>query len=162
MRLKTFDSKNIKTGADIATLTISSPEFEPDGFIPPRYTCDGLNISPPLIIDHIPDGAESLVLIMDDPDAPVRPWVHWLAWNIPVTGHLKEDCTLKEQGINDFREHKYDGPCPPYGTHPYHFKIYALDKRLRLPARTFKTELERAVAGHVIAYGELIGWYSRK
>lgn len=99
---------------------------------------------------------------MDDPDAPIRPWVHWLAWNMPVMHHIKEDTPFKEQGINDFRENRYGGPCPPYGVHRYFFKVYALDVQLTLTQRTDKKDLERAMNGHVLAYGELIGKYMRR
>lgn len=163
MKIKTFDTRRRKTGLDIASLHVSSPVFEPGEFIPPRYTCDGVNISPPLHIDHIPAGTKYLAIIVDDPDAPIRPWVHWLAWNIPVTQRIKEDCLLKEQGTNDFRDQKYGGPCPPYGTHRYFFKVYALDRRLHLPAgTTTRIELERAIEGRVLGYGELMGRYSRR
>jgi Raf kinase inhibitor-like YbhB/YbcL family protein len=162
MKLKAFDKKMVRTGLDIVSLEVSSSEFELNGFIPSRFTCDGLNVNPPLAIDHIPAGTSSLALIVDDPDAPIRSWVHWLAWNIPVTQHIKEDCSLKEQGMNDFRENRYCGPCPPYGTHRYFFKVYALDVRLQLPAKTTKTELERAMQGHVVGYGELVGRYKRR
>ncbi len=84
---------------------------------------------------------------MDDPDAPIRAWVHWLAWNIPVGTHIREAITLKEQGINDFRENKYGGPHPPYGIHRYYFKVYALDAPLTLPAEAGKNELEKAMQG---------------
>jgi Raf kinase inhibitor-like YbhB/YbcL family protein len=99
---------------------------------------------------------------MDDPDAPIRPWVHWLAWNMPVISHIKEDTQFKEQGINDFRENRYGGPCPPVGVHRYFFKVYALDIQLNLSPGTDKKELERAMDGHVLAYGELVGKYIRR
>src|ERR1700754_2319557 len=98
------------TFRDVIALHISSPEFEPNGFIPSRFTCDGANVNPPLDIVDIPAVTKSLALIMDDPDAPIRPWVHWLAWNMPVAHHIKEDTVFKEQGINDFRENRYAGP----------------------------------------------------
>jgi len=161
MKISTFDTRR-KTGLDIVPMHISSPEFNYNDYIPSRFTCDGINISPPLDIDHLPTGTKCLAIIVDDPDAPIRPWVHWLAWNIPATQHIKEDCLLKEQGINDFRDHKYGGPCPPYGTHRYFFKVYALDRRLDLPARSSKNELEKAMTGHVIGFGELMGRYRRK
>src|ERR1044072_5269217 len=149
MKFTTADISARQTFRDIASLYISSPEFETNGFIPPRYTCDGPIITPPIDFYDFPATTKSLALIADDPDAPIRSWVHWLAWNIPVTAHIKEDISLKEQGLNDFRENKYCGPCPPYGTHRYFFKVYALDKRLQLPAKTSKTELEKAMQGHV-------------
>lgn len=147
---------------DYSQLTISSSAFMHDGMIPVQYTCDGENISPPLDIDHIPEEAECLVLIVDDPDAPAGDWVHWLVWNIPVTHHIRENEMHGIEGINDFKQHHYGGPCPPSGTHRYFFKVYALDALLRLPADTGKQELEKAMSEHVIAFGELVGTYSRK
>jgi Raf kinase inhibitor-like YbhB/YbcL family protein len=150
------------TFREIDHLHVSSPAFDDNGFIPSRFTCDGANVNPPLEITDIPAGAQSLALIVDDPDAPVRPWVHWLAWNLPVTSHINEDTPLKEQGINDFRENKYGGPCPPYGVHRYFFKVYALNTLLTLNEFADKKALERAMNGHVLAYGELVGLYMRK
>jgi Raf kinase inhibitor-like YbhB/YbcL family protein len=115
-----------------------------------------------LDIVDIPAVTKSLALIMEDPDAPIRPWVHWLAWNMPVAHHIKEDTLFKEQGINDFRENRYGGPCPPYGVHRYFFKVYALDVQLTLPPRTDRKDLERAINGHILAYGELVGMYMRR
>jgi Raf kinase inhibitor-like YbhB/YbcL family protein len=158
----TTGTTNRSTFRDIDTLHVSSPAFEANGFIPPRFTADGANVNPPLDIANIPSRAQSLVLIMDDPDAPVRPWVHWLAWNLPVMPHIKEDALLKDQGLNDFRENRYGGPCPPYGVHRYYFKVYALNTLLTLNAFADKKELERAMNGHVLAYGELVGKYMRK
>ena len=151
-----------QTFRDIVALHLSSPEFEINGFIPSRFTCDGANVNPPLDIYDIPPVAKSLALIVDDPDAPIRPWVHWVAWNIPVGTHIKEDTLLKEQGINDFRENRYDGPCPPYGIHRYCFKVYALDAPLKLTPQGGKNELEKAMQGHVLGYGELVGRYKRR
>lgn len=150
------------TFRDIGHLHVSSAAFEDNGFIPSRFTADGANVNPPLDITDVPPGTQSLALIMDDPDAPVRPWVHWLAWNLPVTPHINEDTPLKDQGINDFRENNYGGPCPPYGVHRYYFKVYALNTLLTLNTFAGKKELERAMNGHVLAYGELVGLYMRK
>jgi len=162
MKFTTADTSARQTFRDIATLHISSPEFETNGFIPPRFTCDGANVNPPIDIYDIPPTAKSLALIMDDPDAPIRAWVHWLAWNIPVGAHIKEDTLLKEQGINDFRENKYGGPCPPYGIHRYYFKVYALDVSLTLSPDTNRNRLEKAMEGHIVGYGELVGRYKRR
>jgi Raf kinase inhibitor-like YbhB/YbcL family protein len=162
MKFTSSDISARQTFRDIHPLHISSPEFDADGFIPSRFTCDGANVNPPLDIADIPPAAKSLALILDDPDAPIRAWVHWLAWNIPVGPHIKEDSLLREQGVNDFRQNKYGGPCPPYGIHRYFFKVYALDTELALPPETSKVELERAMQGHVVAYGELVGRYKRR
>lgn len=162
MKFTSADISGRQTFQNIAALHISSPEFETDGFIPPRFTCDGANVNPPIDIYDIPANAKSLALIMDDPDAPIRAWVHWLAWNIPVATHIKEDTQLKEQGVNDFRENKYGGPCPPYGVHRYQFKVYALDTPLTLSHAANRNELEKAMEGHVLGYGELVGRYKRR
>jgi Raf kinase inhibitor-like YbhB/YbcL family protein len=162
MKFTTADISARKTFRNIAALHISSPAFDTDGFIPPRFTCDGANVNPPIDIYDIPVTAQSLALIMDDPDAPIRAWVHWLAWNIPVGSHIKENTLLKEQGVNDFRENKYGGPCPPYGIHRYYFKVYALDAPLQLSPDASRNELEKAMEGHVLGYGELMGRYKRR
>ncbi|WP_018612208.1 YbhB/YbcL family Raf kinase inhibitor-like protein [Segetibacter koreensis] len=146
---------------DFKLLKITSDEFIDNDFIPAKYTCDGLNISPPLNIEHIPEEAKSLAIIVDDPDAPSGTWVHWVMWNVPVTHHIKENESHGTEGLNDFKQNRYGGPCPPSGTHRYFFKIYALDTILDLPANTKKLELEKAMSEHIIAFGELVGLYKR-
>ena len=141
---------------DFIKLSISSPAFKENGFIPAEYTCDGANINPPLYIEGIPKEAQCLALIVDDPDAPMGIWVHWVVWNIPATHHLKEKTVHGTQGMNDFRKHTYGGPCPPSGTHRYFFKVYALDELLVLPATANKQQLERAMSNHILAFCELI------
>jgi hypothetical protein len=96
-----------------SNLPISSQAVGQDGFILSQYTCSGANISPPLDIAGIPKAAKSLAIIVDDPDAPHANWVHWVAWNIPVVRHIREARQMEEQGVNDFRQSRYDGPCPP-------------------------------------------------
>ena len=152
----------VKVKVNFKLMKISSTAFKEGGMIPAKCTCDGLNISPPLDIEHIPVEAKSLVLIVDDPDAPVGTWVHWIAWNIPVTHHIKENELHGTEGINDFQQHNYGGPCPPSGTHRYFFKVYALDAILDLPATTKKIQLEKAMSENIIAFGELIGLYKRQ
>lgn len=143
-------------------LKISSSAFNNGGSIPERYTCDGINVNPPLEIEGIPAGTKSLAIIVDDPDAPSHTWVHWVAWNLPVTRHINEKSITLEQGMNDFEENTYKGPCPPVGTHRYFFKIYALDTLLHLPAKTTKTGLQQAMQQHITGFGELMGRYKRK
>lgn len=140
---------------------VSSAAFKDNGFIPPRYTCDGKDVNPALNFDHIPGDAQSLAIIVDDPDAPAGTWVHWVIWNIPVTHHLKEGHAAGTQGINDFNKHIYCGPCPPKGTHRYFFKVYALDCKLEIPGSSPKADLEKAMAGHILGVGELIGLYKK-
>ena len=142
-------------------LKISSTAFAGGELIPSKYTCDGVNINPPLDIEGIPAGVQSLALIVDDPDASMGTWVHWVTWNISVAPHIAENHIPGEEGINDFRKQHYGGPCPPGGTHRYFFKVYALDSTLKLPATANKAQLENAMRGRVIGYGELMGRYKR-
>jgi Raf kinase inhibitor-like YbhB/YbcL family protein len=152
----------IEKAIDYKLLKISSAAFNDGEMIPSQYTCDGKNINPPLDIKNIPEETKSLAIIMDDPDAPIGTWVHWLVWNIPVTHHIKENAEFNYEGLNDFQQHHYGGPCPPSGTHRYFFKLYALDALLDLPPETKKIPLEKAMSEHIIAFGELIGLYKRK
>ncbi len=151
-------------------MDLKSSAFEAGGMIPPTYTCDGSDLSPPLSWSAVPAKAKSLALIADDPDAPRGTWVHWVAWNIPATVHdLPEGVPKRDtlpngmkQGTTDFRSIGYGGPCPPSGTHRYFFKLYALDATLNLLPSTTKKDLETAMQGHVLAQSELMGKYARK
>jgi len=143
-------------------LRITSASFDMNQLIPARYTCAGNNINPPIEIDCIPEKAHSLALIVDDPDAPGKTWVHWLVWNIPITHHIKENSVPGEQGLNDFKQIAWGGPCPPSGTHRYFFKVYALDSLLELTSKATKKDLEHAMNEHILAYGELVGLYKKK
>lgn len=146
---------------DYRALNITSPAFKAGGNIPTHFTCDGKDVNPPLEILHIPQEAKSLVLIVEDPDAPGGIWLHWLVWNIPVTHHIKESDIPGDQGVNDFGRNDYGGPCPPTGTHRYFFKIYALDDLLDLPGGSHRKEVEKAMQDHILAYGEVMGVYKR-
>jgi hypothetical protein len=158
-------------GAPPMGFTLSSPAFRAGGGIPSRYTCEGEDISPPLVWSAPPPATKSLVLIVDDPDAPDpgRPqmtWVHWVLYNLPpVAGSLPEavtDAALPagvRQGLNDWKQASYGGPCPPIGRHRYFFKLYALDVVLPVAARLGKTQMETAFAGHVVGRSELIATY---
>lgn len=143
-------------------LTITSPAFKKKGFIPSKYTCDGDDVSPPLNIEGLPEGTKSLVLIVDDPDAPIGTWDHWIVWNIPPLEKIEENSVPGIEGVNDFRKHSYGGPCPPSGTHRYFFKVYALDTKLVLNPNSRKKNVERAMEGHMLAKGEIIGVYNRR
>jgi len=143
-------------------LTITSPAFESNKPIPSKYTCDGDDVNPPLNIKEIPEETKSLVLIVDDPDAPMGTWDHWIVWNIPPTNKIEENSVPGTEGINDFRKHSYGGPCPPSGTHRYFFKIYALDTKLDLDPNSRKKDAEKAMKDHILAKGELVGLYSRR
>jgi Raf kinase inhibitor-like YbhB/YbcL family protein len=154
--------KHIEKAVDYKRMDISSTAFKANEMIPAKYTCDGENINPPLTIQQIPEEAKCLAIIVDDPDAPIGTWVHWVVWNIPVTHHIKENEVHGTEGINDFQQHHYGGPCPPSGTHRYFFKVYALDALLNLPEKTKKLQLEKAMSEHIIGFGELIGLYKRQ
>lgn len=143
-------------------LTISSPAFTHKGNIPAQYTCDGTNISPVLQWSGAPAGTKSFALIVDDPDAPSKTYVHWVVFNIPATTtELAEGVRSVTCGTNDFGTKKYGGPCPPSGTHHYHFKLYALDSMLDVSVGATKEDLLDAMQGHVLAQTELIGLYAR-
>lgn len=149
----------------MATMKISSSAFSLNGSIPPKYTCDGADVNPPLTIENVPTDAKSLVLIMDDPDAPGGMWVHWVVWNIdPATKEIKENSVPSgaSQGMTDFRKQKYGGPCPPSGVHRYFFKLYALSSTLTLDPPSGKVAVEQAMKGSILAQTELIGLYTRK
>lgn len=143
-------------------MRITSPAFEENQMIPATYTCDSDNVNPPLEIHDVPDAAQSLALIMDDPDAPKGPFTHWLMWNIPphTTKIEENDWTPGcEQGFNDGGELGYFGPCPPVGIHHYHFKLYALNKRLDLKGEIKREELEREINNCLIEEAEFVGLY---
>ncbi len=150
-------------------IKIKSLAFEDGGMIPGKFTCDGLDVSPALEWESVPENAKTLAIICDDPDAPMGTWVHWVVFNIPADlGGLEEDVPADEvlptgaiQGKNDFRRIGYGGPCPPGGTHRYFFKIYALDTELDLSPGATKSQVLEAMEGHILAHGELMGRYSR-
>jgi Raf kinase inhibitor-like YbhB/YbcL family protein len=158
------------TGGGVMAFEIKSSAFAENGAIPSKYTCDGLDISPPLSWKDAPAGTKSFALISDDPDAPVGTWVHWVMWNIPAAAaSLKEGIDKSsslsdgtKQGISDFKRPGYGGPCPPGGTHRYFFKLYALDTTLDLPENTTKAQLEKAMKGHILGQTQIIGTYSRQ
>lgn len=146
-------------------LVLKSPAFKNKESIPSKYTCDGDNISPPLLIENVPDGAKSLALIVDDPDAPSKTWSHWVVWNINSNvKEIKENALPQagEEGITDFGRAGYGGPCPPSGEHRYMFKLYALDDMLDLPKNSRKEDVEAMMEGHVLAETALVGLYKRK
>ena len=151
----------------MTTLEVKSEAFEHEARIPARHTCDGEDVSPALSWSGAPEGTVSYALVMDDPDAPVGTWVHWVAWNIAEPG-LPEAVPAEaadglRQGQNSWERVGYGGPCPPSGTHRYFFRVYALDQELELdPATTGKAELLQAMEGHLLAKGELLGMYSRE
>jgi Raf kinase inhibitor-like YbhB/YbcL family protein len=153
-------------------MQISSPAFEAQQSIPELYTCDGRDVSPPLNWTGVPDKAKSLVLIVDDPDAPdpAAPrmtWVHWILYNLPVSATgLAEAINPKalpvgtSEGINDWKRTGYGGPCPPIGRHRYYFKLYAIDVLLPDLHKPTKSTLLQAIKGHVLAEAELMATYA--
>jgi Raf kinase inhibitor-like YbhB/YbcL family protein len=146
-------------------MKISSPAFQEGGAIPEKFSKNGQNVNPELQIGGAPAEAKSLALIVDDPDAPVGLFTHWLVWNIdPKTTKIGENSLPKGavQGTNDFPGQRYDGPQPPSGTHRYYFKIFALDRTLDLKPGAKRREVDAAMKGHVIGQGELMGKYSKK
>lgn len=146
---------------NIQSIKVFSSAFESNDTIPKKYTCNGENINPPLEFKGIPEEARSLVLILDDPDAPMKTFTHWIVWNIGPVAKIDEDSVPGIEGMNDFRKIGYGGPCPPSGTHRYFFRIYALDKELELKEGASRKELENEMIGHIIAEGELMGKSSK-
>jgi Raf kinase inhibitor-like YbhB/YbcL family protein len=160
------------TAKETMTMQITSPVFEQLGMIPAKYTCDAADLSPPLAWREIPQDAKSLVLIVDDPDAPDpaaprRTWVHWVLYDIPPTLSGLAECATDQlpsgvrEGMNDFRRTRYGGPCPPIGKHRYFFKLYALDKTLGPLQQADKAAVEHAMQGHVLMKAELVGLYQK-
>lgn len=151
-------------------LTVTSTAFNDGGMIPSKYTCDGDNISPAISWSGIPGGTKSIAMICEDPDAPAGTWVHWVVYNIPpdiqkIEEKIPSEKILKNgtlQGLTDFRKIGYGGPCPPSGVHRYYFKVYALDKTLDLEPGATKSQLVKAMEGHILAQGQLMGKYTRK
>ncbi len=170
---KGFQNPNTKKGDAKMTLTITSSVFSHNGDIPKRHTCDGEDISPALEWSGLPGGTKSVVLIVDDPDAPdpAAPrmtWVHWVLYNIPPEAPaLPEAVSPKDlpqgtkEGLNDWKRTGYGGPCPPIGRHRYFHKLYALDTVLPDLGRPTKGELQKAMEGHVLSKAELVGTYQR-
>jgi Raf kinase inhibitor-like YbhB/YbcL family protein len=149
----------------MSELSITSPAFPHKGMIPKKYTCDGDGGSPPLLIGNVPEKTMSLALIVDDPDAPMGTWVHWVVWNIGHgIGEIPENTVPLGalQGTNDFGKQRYGGPCPPSGTHRYFFKLYTLDLSLTLNAGATKAKVEEAMSGHLLGKTKLVGLYWRK
>jgi Raf kinase inhibitor-like YbhB/YbcL family protein len=148
----------------VAEFELSSSAFEHGEAIPLRHTCDGDDLSPPLSWSQPPAGTRSLVLIVDDPDAPGRTFTHWLASGLAADrAHLGEGDRPPSEGRNDFGESRYRGPCPPprHGPHRYFFRLHALDDDVELAPGYDRSDLERRLEGHVLAVAELVGTYER-
>ena len=145
----------------VEKMKLSSPDFADNEFIPKKFTCLGEDINPALIIESIPKEAKSLVLIVDDPDAPMGTWVHWAVFNIPVISKIDANSIPGEQAINSFGRENYGGPCPPFGIHRYFFKIYALDTELEPILIKDKVSLEEIMQTHILDSAELIGLFKK-
>lgn len=152
------------------SLTVTSSAFRANQTVPREHTCEGADRSPALAWSGAPAGTAAFAIVMDDPDAPRGTWVHWVLWNLPASEHalapgvppLERLENGASQGRNDFRRIGWGGPCPPPGpAHHYSFRVYALDAPLELAAGASKASLERAMQGHVLAQGELVGTYAR-
>lgn len=155
------------SGAGPSPFQLSSPAFAPGGSIPAIYTCDGQDRSPPLQWAGAPDGTKGSALLMDDPDAPGGTFTHWVLVNIPATRtDLPEGVRpgqIGTSGRNSFGRLGYGGPCPPSGTHRYFFTLHALDvPSLPLPEGAGRTDLERAMGGHIIGRAQVMGTYARR
>jgi Raf kinase inhibitor-like YbhB/YbcL family protein len=153
------------------SLEVKSNAFGNGQSIPAKYSCIGKNISPDLSWGDPPAGTQSFALIVDDPDAPMGTWVHWVLYNIPADKRsLSEDLPISGKNVdpnaiyfgrNSSGNTRYDGPCPPGGTHRYYFKLYALDSIINLLPGATKDELLKAMQGHILAQGELMGTFSK-
>jgi len=171
--LSLFTLSAFGTEEDKMTFTVTSTAFDHNSAIPKKYTCEADDISPPLSWSGAPDNTRSLVLIVDDPDAPDpkaprMTWVHWVVYNIPPQSKaLPEGATANSlpagaiQGTNDWNKAQYGGPCPPIGRHRYFFKLYALDTVLDGLHSPNKSQVEKTIKGHVVAHTELMGTYQK-
>jgi len=144
-------------------MQLTSSAFQHNSPIPSEFTCDGENINPPLSITDVPANAKSLVLIVDDPDAVVGVWDHWIVFNMPPSSKQIAQNTQPQGGAgkNSGSKNNYQGPCPPSGTHRYFFKLYALDATLNLPEGSTKKQVESAMQEHILVKSELVGMYNR-
>lgn len=163
-------SQSKQKGEKPMALQLTSTAFQDSSMIPSKYTCDSTNISPQLKWNGAPENTKSYALIADDPDAPGKTWVHWVMFNIPADTTSLEENYSKEahlpngaiNGMTDFGSNGYGGPCPPSGTHRYFFKIYALDTMLDLDSSATKPDVLKAMKGHILAEGQLMGKYQRQ
>ena len=157
-------TETTSTGETQMSIILTSTAFKEGETIPVEYTCSGQNTSPPLAWSVLPSGTQSLALIVDDPDAPAGTWVHWVLYNLPGTTNSLPAGVQKPgvEGQNSSRKMGYSGPCPPPGKpHRYFFKLYALDANLKLDPGANKADLEKAMQGHVLDQGQLMGTFSR-
>ena len=162
--ITTPDEQTETQETEVVSMKLTSPAFEHNAFIPEKFTCEGQDVNPELNIEDVPSAAQSLVLIMDDPDAPPKVWEHWTVFNIPPTTTKIPENSVPEgtQGMNDFKKVEWGGPCPPPGkVHHYNFKLYALDTTLDLDSSATKPDVEEAMQDHILEETVLIGTYER-
>lgn len=145
-----------------SSLRVRSIAFSEGGHIPPKYTCEGENVNPPLEISGIPEKTKTLALVVEDPDAPRGVYDHWVVWNIPPNETINENSVPGTIGRNSFGNTGYGGPCPPSGSHRYYFKVYALDDKINIPAGSDKQTLKDAMKNHVLASAELMAHYQKR
>lgn len=158
----TFSERLIKKSmANKDQLQVMSTVFSHNGHIPPQYTCEGSDLNPPIMVKNIPEATKTLALIMEDPDAPRGVFDHWIVWNIPPNEAIAEGSNPGINGTNSFGKSGYGGPCPPTGVHRYFFRVYALDGEIDLLAGAKKEDLLKAMEGHILASGELMGLYQK-
>lgn len=150
------------SGKNERRLRIQSGAFSQGGYIPPRYTCEGENVNPPIEVSDLPENTKSLALIVEDPDAPRGIYDHWIVWNIPPNEAIRENSRPGISGKNSFGNDGYGGPCPPSGSHRYFFKVYALDTDLSIEAGSDKRTLQEAMKDHILGSGELMGQYQKR
>jgi Raf kinase inhibitor-like YbhB/YbcL family protein len=143
-------------------MKIRCTAFRNDGSIPDKFSCNGDNINPRLLISEYPPQTKSFVLIVDDPDAPKGVFLHWLVYDIAVREMIEENSVPGKQGLNDFGNIRYDGPCPGSGTHRYYFRLFALDAMLNLSDGMSREEIEDAMEHHILDIAEVCGQYSAK
>jgi Raf kinase inhibitor-like YbhB/YbcL family protein len=155
------DGADGPTTGETGTMQLRSSAYGDGASIPAVYTCDGEDVSPPFTIEGVPDGTESLILVMDDPDAPSGVWVHWVAYDIPVTDVIPERTAVGTQGANSWGRLGYGGPCPPSGTHRYVTTVYALRQRLGVVEGARTADVLAAMEGLVVDSATLVGTYGR-
>ena len=157
----TADIEGLHEEQEAASMIILSSAFDNGSQIPVRYTCDGENINPPFEFGNIPEGTQSLLLLIDDPDAPSGSFIHWLVWDIPPVSRIDENSIPGTVGMNSVGQMKYSGPCPPSGMHRYQFTVFALDTELNLTGRASADQVKEAMQDHILAQGLLTGRYGR-
>lgn len=143
-------------------MKITSPSFTHKEMMPKKFTCQGEDVNPALIIEDIPKMTKSLALIVDDPDAPAGVWIHWVVYNIPITGRIEENSIPGKQGINSFQKTGYGGPCPPSGTHRYYFRMYALNIDLDLEEGISLDRLKEEMKDHILTEAQIVGLYKKE